>query len=145
MVKAVEESRSKSKGLVGFGEIDLSKHEATVVLTCRAPGIEPDLDDSAKASILLSLAGKSGFSSSIVKEFDAATCLKTYRGERDPSVSANCNALMSILLDSHDYAMKDPTIEKIVRFVLAEWNASGGSMQDKWVCPSLFCSTDCWD
>jgi hypothetical protein len=108
-----------------------------VTLNRAAPGIEPDLDDSAKASIVLSLAGKSGFSSSIVKEFDAATCLKTYRGERDPSVSANCNALMSLLLDPHEYVGKSAIIEKIVDFIFAEWAASKGKIKDKWVCRSL--------
>ncbi|PVH92483.1 hypothetical protein DM02DRAFT_575678 [Periconia macrospinosa] len=115
VLKAIESSRSNTNGLVGF-----------------APGIEPDLDDSAKASIVLSLAGKSGFSSRIVEEFDAARCLKTYRGERDPSVSANCNALLSLLLDSDDYTGKAGTIEKLVEFILAEWVTSNGRVKDKW-------------
>ena len=65
-----------------------------------APGIEADLDDSSKASIVFSLLGRKGFSEDIVKHFDAKICLKTYISERTPSVSANCNALLNILLDS---------------------------------------------
>ncbi|KAL8825031.1 MAG: hypothetical protein Q9191_004664 [Dirinaria sp. TL-2023a] len=89
ILDTLEHSRKTGKGLVGF-----------------APGIEPDLDDSAKSSTIFSLLGRQGFSGRIVEHFDSSQCLKTYRAERNPSVSANCNALLCILLDSEDYPSK---------------------------------------
>ena len=97
------------------------------------PGVEPDLDDSAKASIILSLSGKLGFSEDIVRCFDAPTALKTYRIERDPSISANCNALLSMVLDKSDYPSKGITIEKIVSFIYDSWRDTEGPIKDKWV------------
>ncbi|KAF2018551.1 hypothetical protein BU24DRAFT_458311 [Aaosphaeria arxii CBS 175.79] len=115
ILQAIEDTRSITKGLVGF-----------------APGIEPDLDDSAKASIVFSLAGRPGFSAVIVEEFDSERCLKTYRGERDPGVSANCNALMSLLFDTHEFKGKTETIAKVVDFIIAQWTAGGRAIKDKW-------------
>ena len=77
-----------------------------------APGVEPDLDDSAKASIFLCL------SRIIIKNFGGPKCLSTYYAERDPSVSANCNTLLCILFDSAGYSFKSSTVEKSpTRFV----------------------------
>ena len=116
VLRALDESRQAGKGLVGF-----------------APGIEPDLDDSAKASIIFSLLGRLGFTSQIVEFFDSTQCLKTYRMERNPSVSANCNALLSIILDSDEYPSKIGTIEKVVAFICNNWSSSSGLLNDKWV------------
>ena len=41
-----------------------------------APGLEPDLDDSAKSSIILSLLGGKGFTSHIVEYFDSYSASK---------------------------------------------------------------------
>ena len=114
VLSALDESRQS--GLVGF-----------------APGIEPDLDDSAKASIIFSLLGRSGFTSQIVEIFDSTQCLKTYRVERNPSVSANCNALLSIVVDSDQYPSKIETIEKVAAFICNSWWSSSGMLNDKWV------------
>lgn len=99
-----------------------------------ADGIEPDLDDSAKASIILSIGGKTGFSEAIVREFDSTRCLTTYHGERDPSVTANCNALVSLLYDDSSFEAKQFTMEKIINFIITEWSVLGGKIKDKWVC-----------
>lgn len=98
-----------------------------------APGIEPDLDDSARASIIFSLLGRPGFTRRIIEEYDSSTCLKTYAAERNPSVSANCNALLSIVLDSEEYPSKCEAIEKITVFICDSWWAMNGSFNDKWV------------
>lgn len=98
-----------------------------------APGLEPDLDDSAKASIVLSLIGKPGFSQEIIENFQGQQCLKTYAAERDPSISANCNALISMLVDKHDYPSKMNAAEKILAFLLGSWKNSNGNIKDKWV------------
>lgn len=129
----IDEARSTNGGLVGFSNLSLSLEHRMCVNSQLGPGIEPDLDDSAKASIILSLSGKLGFSKDIVRSFDAPKCLKTYRIERDPSISANCNALLSIILDKNDYPSKGTTIEKIVNFIYDSWMDTEGSIKDKWV------------
>lgn len=98
-----------------------------------ASGIKPDLDDSAKSSILFSLFGRSGFTSLIVEHFDSPQSLKTYSDERNPSVSANCNALLSLVLDSEEYQSKTATIEKLINFICQCWQGANGFLDDKWV------------
>ncbi|CAG8953632.1 hypothetical protein HYFRA_00010091 [Hymenoscyphus fraxineus] len=114
LLNILEISRQCSEGLVGF-----------------APGIEPDLDDSSKASIIFSALGKPGFTASIVEHFDSPECLKTYQEERNPSLSANCNALLAILLDSTTYPSKQVTIEKLVKYICLKSQQSD-SLEDKW-------------
>ncbi|MCJ1342377.1 hypothetical protein MMC31_000559 [Peltigera leucophlebia] len=111
----LEESRKVGGGLIGF-----------------APGVEPDLDDSAKSSTIFSFFGIPGFTSYIVEQFDSVECLKTYIGERNSSVSANCNALLSMVIDSEEYHGKISTIEKITDFICDAWWSNGGSLNDKW-------------
>ncbi len=84
------------------------------------------------------MAKKGGFSESIVKEFGGTRCLKTYQSERDPSVSANCNALMSLLMDETEFTEKSTIIEKIVLFLWDAWSAASGEIQDKWVSVQSF-------
>ena len=98
-----------------------------------APGIEPDLDDSAKSSVIFSLLGKQGFASCILQFFDSSKCLKTYKAERNPSVSANCNALLGILLDSEPCQSRYEVIEKVTNFICDSWWNTNGSLDDKWV------------
>lgn len=98
-----------------------------------APGIEPDLDDSAKSSIIFSLFGRPGFTSRIVEHFDSFKWLKTYSQERNASVSANCNALLSIVLDSEKYQSKEIAIEKVTNFICDSYWSASGSLDDKWV------------
>ncbi len=98
-----------------------------------APGIESDLDDSAKSSIILSLFGRPGFSARIVEHFDSSNCLKTYNAERVPSISANYNALLSMVLDSEDYHSKISIMQKVTAYVCNSWWDTDGSLDDKWV------------
>ncbi|KAI4118551.1 MAG: hypothetical protein LQ345_001436 [Seirophora villosa] len=112
------DSRQLGNGLVGF-----------------APGIEPDLDDSAKSSIIFSLLGRRGFSGQVVEHFDSTRCLKTYKGERNPSLSANCNALLSVLLDLDDSRSNQSLyapIEKVALFICDSWWNTSGPLDDKW-------------
>ena len=121
ILSALDASIQAGKGLVGF-----------------APCIEPDLDDSAKASIIFSLLGRPGFTSRIVKFFESTQGLKTYRAERNPSVSANYNALLSIVLDSDEYPAKTGVIEKVTVFICNTWWSSSGTLSEKWVEPPSF-------
>ena len=96
-----------------------------------APGLLPDLDDSAKASITLSLLGQRGLSQEIVQSFAAPTHFKTYDQERNPSLSANANALLALLLDT--YQNYDMEIQKIIVFILVTFKKSAQLPADKWV------------
>ena len=69
----------------------------------------------------------------MVDYFDSAQCLKTYRAESNHSVSANCNALLSMVLDSEDYPLKITTMEKVTVFICESWWKASGSLGDKWV------------
>ena len=129
----IDEARSMNGGLVGFSNLSFDVKHRICVNEQLGPGIEPDLDDSAKASIILSLSGELGFSEDIVRSFDAPKALKTYRIERDPSISANCNALLSMILDDSVYPSKGVTIEKVVNFICDSWMDTEGSIKDKWV------------
>ena len=133
VLEIIDEARSTNGGLVGFSMLSLNLKHRICINEQFGPGIVPDLDDSAKASIVLSLSGKPGFSEDIFRSFDAPRALKTYRIERDPSISANCNALLSMVLDKSDYPSKSMTIEKIVNFIYDSWMDTEGSIKDKWV------------
>ena len=134
VLEIIQEARSMNGGLVGFSMLSFSLKHRICVNKQLGPGMmEPDLDDSAKASIILSLSGKPGFSEDIIRSFDAPKALKTYRIERDPSISANCNALLSMILDERDYPSKSTTIEKVVSFICDSWIDTDGSIKDKWV------------
>ena len=98
-----------------------------------APGIQPDLDDSAKTSIIFSFLGRPGFTELITKHFDSPKCLKTYSAERNPSVSANCNALLSIVLDTEEYQSKNAAMTLVINFICDSWWHTSGSLGDKWV------------
>jgi hypothetical protein len=102
-------------------------------LTGFSPGVEPDLDDSAKASIIMSLTGNSGRSDIIVNRFSSAHGLRTYLGERNPSLSANCNALSSLLVDPMEYNDKSPTIKNVLAFIYDSCMGCEGEIKDKWV------------
>ncbi|KAL9097265.1 MAG: hypothetical protein Q9165_000692 [Trypethelium subeluteriae] len=73
-----------SKGVVGF-----------------APGFEADLDDTSRANIALKIIGEDLLLENLVSRFSNGVHrpFRTYDGERDPSFTANCNALIAILLD----------------------------------------------
>ena len=102
-------------------------------LIVSAPGIESDLDDSAKSSTIFSLLGRSGFTSRVVQLCDPPECLKTYRAERHPSVSANCNALVSMVLDAEGHESNLAAIAKVIIFICDSWWRVSGSLDNKWV------------
>lgn len=101
--------------------------------TFLSPGFQPDLDDISKSSITFSLFGRPGFTSLIVAQFDSTKCLMTFNEERNPSVSANCNALLSLVLDSEEYQSKEAAIEKVANFVCDCWRSANDFLDDKWV------------
>jgi hypothetical protein len=74
--------------------------------------------------------GESIRADALIQVFEGKTHFLTYKGERNPSFSTNCNVLASLL------AMELPSeynssIGKCVEFLCSQ--TLDGSVQDKWV------------
>lgn len=96
-----------------------------------AAGLKHDADDTAKALLALSLCNNEFSVEPCVREFDAGTHFRTFAGERDASISANCNVFMALI---HQKESKwSPAIEKCARFLCEHWWRNGEDVRDKWV------------
>jgi hypothetical protein len=99
--------------------------------TCAAPGVAPDADDTAKALLFLLQLNHPVDVKAMLSYFSSkGGHLVTYLGERNPSFSANCNVLMTLL------HLKSPgsvatEICSITKFLCNSWWQ--GSFSDKWV------------
>lgn len=123
-------------GAVGFGTY-FSDPDRSFKLTSRpiAPNIEPDADDTAKTVFALEKLGKIDVPwDSILKVFEGPSHFRTYKSERDPSFSANCNLLIA-LLHTRDLTRVTTQIAKATSFLYDVWWNSTGHIQDKWVRP----------
>jgi hypothetical protein len=96
-----------------------------------APGFQPDVDDTAKTISTLTVLGRDANPQQMIKVFEANTHFRTYAGERDPSLTANCNAL-SALLHQPDVRTYGRQIQKITKFLCDYWWNSDGKIKDKW-------------
>ena len=98
-----------------------------------APSFEADVDDTAKAISCLNVLGRPVSPESMIQTFEADTHFRTYAGERDPSCTANSNALLA-LLHQPDVSLYSNQILKITKFLCDYWWTSDGRIEDKWVC-----------
>ena len=98
-----------------------------------APGIQPDVDDSATASIALSLLGRPGLSRQMRDQFETKTHFETYKSESNESLSANCNILLALLLDLKYDSGAISAIEKVSKYLATKWFNADGLVKDKWV------------
>ncbi|KAJ3498469.1 hypothetical protein NLG97_g1096 [Lecanicillium saksenae] len=96
-----------------------------------APMLEADVDDTAKCITTLVALGHFVSADKMIESFEAEGHFKTYAFERDPSFSANCNALSALLCQT-DVTQYFPQIHKIVRFLCDCWWNSDGKIKDKW-------------
>ncbi|KAM7197579.1 ent-kaurene synthase [Rhypophila sp. PSN 637] len=62
-----------------------------------APHFLADVDDTAKAITCLAILEKDTDPAKMIEIFEGETHFKTYLNERNPSFSANCNALLALL------------------------------------------------
>ncbi|KAL8832626.1 MAG: hypothetical protein Q9191_000142 [Dirinaria sp. TL-2023a] len=106
--------------------------EICVLRECIPEGGLPDVDDSAIASITMSLLGYTGSSSDLRRHFETKTHFETYKNEGSESLSANCSLLLALLLDIKNDPDAFPAIEKVSLFVVTKWFNAGGSVKDKW-------------
>ena len=66
----------------------------------------------------------------MLAEFMASGRFQTYRGERNPSFSANCNGLSCLLVQSDVMAYYEEIVQ-ITEYLLTQ--VLQGSVNDKWV------------
>ena len=98
-----------------------------------ARSVGVDADDTAKTLLALSLLGQPAPHQGLLDEFEGETHFITYKGERNPSFTANCNVLVA-LLSQPNVSTLTPQITKVASFLSREWWESNGAIDDKWVC-----------
>ena len=118
---------------MGFSDLVSPRTSETVTHTDHeiAPELLSDTDDTAKALLSLHLIGKSPSPVPMINEFDGEGHFRTYKMERNPSFSANANALVALLY-TPDPSLHIDQISKTVSFLCDAWWE--GTINDKWVC-----------
>ncbi|KAI1438940.1 terpene synthase family protein [Xylaria sp. CBS 124048] len=113
--------------------LDIMSHSFEVEKGCLgfAPFFEADVDDTAKTISSLNMLGRPVSPRSLIEGFEAETHFRTYAGERDPSPTANCNALLA-LLHQPDVSLYSTQIVKITKFLVDFWWKTDGKIVDKW-------------
>ncbi|KAK7976643.1 salicylate synthetase [Apiospora arundinis] len=114
MLDILSRSFEAEKGVLGF-----------------APFFEPDVDDTAKTISSLNMLGRPASPQSMIQAFETETHFCTYPGERDPSPTANCNALLALLGQS-DVSLYSAQIQKLAHFLCDVWWNTDGRIADKW-------------
>ncbi|KAK8117394.1 uncharacterized protein PG998_005675 [Apiospora kogelbergensis] len=94
-----------------------------------SPSALPDADDTAMAIATLQYLGKAPDLGPFIDTFEADNHFRTYDAERNPSISANCNALIC-LLSRDDRCNYVPKIVKALRFICNQVIA--GNVREKW-------------
>ncbi|KAK0664546.1 hypothetical protein QBC41DRAFT_283750 [Cercophora samala] len=105
-----------------------------------AEGMELDADDTAKGITTLNLIGSSTPASRLVTLVDRKTKeahFRTYAGERDASITTNCNCLTA-LCASPDASQHADVIEMAMRYLCNKWNTEPVGIRDKWHLSSLY-------
>ncbi|KAG8157377.1 hypothetical protein KVR01_012761 [Diaporthe batatas] len=102
-----------------------------------APGIEADVDDTAKGLICLNSLGHTVPTNDMINAFERDTHFQTFQNERDPSFSANCNALLALLCQG-DLSSFSAQILKVVKFLSKIWWEADGPIKDKWNLSKLY-------
>ncbi|KAF2964174.1 hypothetical protein GQX73_g9398 [Xylaria multiplex] len=128
----------------GFTQADLEGEELTKMLDILshsfevekgvlgfAPFFEADVDDTAKTISSLNMLGRPVSPKTLIEVFEADTHFRTYAGERDPSPTANCNALLA-LLHQPDVSLFSTQIHKVAKFLVDFWWKADGKIVDKW-------------
>jgi hypothetical protein len=134
----LKERLEEQDGLVGFGILNstkLSSAEELIADThAKAPHMFTDVDDTAKTLEALHHLGFECSVTSLVHTFESSEHFVTYPGERNPSLSANCNVLIALLL-CEDGVEHLPQIAKVTRYLTNV--AFKGKIREKWVSHDL--------
>ncbi|KAM7190979.1 ent-kaurene synthase [Naviculisporaceae sp. PSN 640] len=102
-----------------------------------APHFLADVDDTAKAITCLRMLNRDADPSKMIESFESDTHFKTYPCERNPSFSANCNALLALLHQEKPGRHATQT-HKAVGFLCEYWWNSTDKIQDKWNLSHLY-------
>ncbi|KAI0470312.1 terpene synthase family protein [Xylaria cf. heliscus] len=118
LVQVLDEAFLKHGGVIGF-----------------AAELDPDTDDTAKAILARNLLSRNYSEvpslDQMICTFEAETHFRTYSSERDPSFSANCNVLQTLVRHPQRDLYSDQ-IQKATRFLCDKWWCTDGFLQDKW-------------
>ncbi|KAI1330892.1 hypothetical protein F5Y16DRAFT_395857 [Xylariaceae sp. FL0255] len=101
-----------------------------------APNSLPDADDTAKTLEALHYMGYMGDVDNFINAYEGAEYFVTYPGERNPSFSANCNALILFLLRAEDGDASFSRIVKTLRFLTVSVREK--RVHDKWHLSELY-------
>ena len=93
-----------------------------------------DVDDTAKALEALHHLGFEYSIKSLVQTYESSEHFVTYPGERNPSLSANCNVLIALLL-CEDTDQHIPQIAKAAKFLTD--GVFKCQVREKWVSPHI--------
>lgn len=95
------------------------------------PSVLADADDTAKAILTLYLLGRTTSLDAMIEHFRSKQGhFQTYLGERNVSLSANCNILKAILADP-GFPKYESDIWAITSYLCDSW--WNGAVKDKWV------------
>ncbi|KAI1454031.1 Copalyl diphosphate synthase [Annulohypoxylon moriforme] len=114
MTQILAQAFQNEKGVIGF-----------------APHVGADVDDTAKGILSLGMLGNVVAPDQMVEAFEAENHFRTYPSERDPSFSANCNALMALIHQPNTRPFAGQIL-KIVRFLCDTWWNTDDRIKDKW-------------
>ena len=89
-----------------------------------------DADDTARAIMTLTFLGRTVDPTPMVERFQSPSYFRTFEGERNPSFSANCNILSSLLLISDPQTYYNGIL-KATFFLCDTWDCE--LVRDKWV------------
>jgi hypothetical protein len=136
IINVLTEGLTEGSGAIGYGmyiRVGLLTALGTqkLLIVSIAPHFEYDVDDTARSIYSLNMLGLHMSVDTMVKEFETSTHFKTYAGERDPSFSANCNALLA-LVHQKDVLSYSTQIHKATKFLCNHWWDADRAVKDKW-------------
>ncbi|RYP17316.1 hypothetical protein DL765_004607 [Monosporascus sp. GIB2] len=135
MIKIITQAFEQGNGVIGFGNIPLAGFMRIVANGRPAPSLGSDVDDTAKGIMLLNMLQPSNSvvvePDQMIRMFGADTHFRTYAAERDPSYSANCNVLLSLIHYAIPFKFSKE-IQAIVQFLCERWWTADGTIKDKW-------------
>lgn len=97
----------------------------------------PDADDTSRLILTLNLHGRQTSPERLVQEFRAEGYFKTYKMERNPSLSANCNVFLALLSSPEPWSYLSD-IETTLRYLCKACWESNGCLEDKWSISSTY-------
>ncbi|PVI05738.1 aphidicolan-16beta-ol synthase [Periconia macrospinosa] len=136
----------------GFSKVELGCNETEEMMTTLhlafnnlrgllgfAPGLPPDVDDTAQCIVCLNKFGRDALPEGMIKAFEAKTHFRTYASERNPSFTANCNVLSALLAQPNTTHYTNQIL-KVVEFLCNYWWENDGNIKDKWNVSHLYAS-----